>query len=58
MKPEIIEQERLAFSEEALETSNNDRVQQILLKMKNEEFWKRICSYSEKYWDDHHSQTW
>lgn len=43
---------------EAIASSSNARVKKVLKRLEDKSFLERICSYSEKYWDDHHSQTW
>lgn len=41
-----------------LVSSNNLRVKKILKRLNDKSFLERIYSYSENYWDNHHSQTW
>ena len=43
---------------EAMASTTNAKVKKVLERMEDKSFLDRICSYSETYWDHHHSQNW
>ncbi|HOC52978.1 MAG TPA: hypothetical protein PLW61_01260 [Caldisericia bacterium] len=43
---------------EVINSSNSVKVKRILKRLEDRSFLERLYSYSEKYWDDHHSQLW